>query len=171
MANLDKLPPDFKTPLQVQCVVTRRNQDRLEGLVQALVGTRVGWMTFSFYVPRKDDATGNAWSTLEERDATVREVMRLKEKYEGFVRNTAGSLKLMLSDTAKSITDHCPSRHFLLPLYLEGKRFVTPFCCYGNDVDCDRCGAWVVFHFAEKMGVPPGDHLALTWPEDLRPNL
>jgi hypothetical protein len=27
---------------------------------------------------------------------------------------------------------------------------VTPFCCYGNDVDCGRCGAWVVFSLAAK---------------------
>ncbi len=27
----------------------------------------------------------------------------------------------------------------------------TPFCCYGNDVDCDLCGAWAVFYIAAKM--------------------
>ncbi len=28
----------------------------------------------------------------------------------------------------------------------------TPFCCYGNDVDCGRCGAWVVFQLAAQFG-------------------
>jgi hypothetical protein len=23
---------------------------------------------------------------------------------------------------------------------------------YGNDVDCDRCGAWAVFHIAARLG-------------------
>ncbi len=34
-----------------------------------------------------------------------------------------------------------------------GDHFTTPFCCYGNDVDCDRCGAWAVFHIAAKLGI------------------
>jgi hypothetical protein len=37
-----------------------------------------------------------------------------------------------------------------MPLYVEGGEFVTPFCCYGNDVDCDLCGGWVVFYLAAK---------------------
>jgi len=39
----------------------------------------------------------------------------------------------------------------VLPLYLEGDHLTTPFCCYGNDVDCERCGGWVVFHLAAKL--------------------
>jgi hypothetical protein len=76
--------------------------------------------------------------------------MRMKACYPRFVRNSARSLALMLPPDAKRVTDACPARDGVLPLYLEGHRFVTPFCCYGNDVDCDRCGAWVVFHLAAK---------------------
>lgn len=150
MRNLSRLPTDFSTPVQVQCVVTRRNQDRLEELVDALRGTRVGWMTFSFYVPRADEASGDAWETNEERAAAVREVMRLKQRSPDFVRNSGRSLELMLPPHAKRVTDACPARDLILPLYLDGDRFVTPFCCYGNDVDCDRCGAWAVFHLAAR---------------------
>jgi hypothetical protein len=57
----------------------------------------------------------------------------------------------MLSENAKSVTGNCPSKKHMLPLYLEGKEFVMPYCCYGNDVDCDLCGAWVVFHIAAKL--------------------
>ena len=32
---------------------------------------------------------------------------------------------------------------------------MTPFCCYGNDVDCERCGAWIVFHLAARMEGAP----------------
>jgi hypothetical protein len=30
--------------------------------------------------------------------------------------------------------------------------FTTPFCCYGNDADCNRCGSWGVFAIAARMG-------------------
>jgi len=148
--NLSRIPEGFTTPVQVQCVVTKRNQHRLEELVVAVRQTRVGWMTFSFFVPRAGDTSADAWETNEERAGAVREVMRLKAAYPGFVRNSARMLELMLPPQCKQVTDACPARDNVLPLYLEGDHFTTPFCCYGNDVDCDRCGAWVVFNLAAK---------------------
>jgi MoaA/NifB/PqqE/SkfB family radical SAM enzyme len=155
MRTLSRLPEDFSTPVQVQCVVTRRNQDRLEELVQAVRETRAGWMTFSFYVPRAPapgaPSEPDAWETNEARAWAVGEAMRLQARYPGFVRNTARSLELMLPENARRVTDACPARQLVLPLYLEGDHFATPSCCYGNDVDCDRCGAWVVFHLAARL--------------------
>jgi len=150
--NLSNLPDGFSTPVQVQCVVTRRNQDRLEELVETVKTTQADWMTFSFYVPRAEDDSPDAWANVEERASAVREVQRLKAKYAGFVRNSALSLELMLPPYAQRVTDACPAHDAVLPLYLEGDHFTTPFCCYGNDVDCDRCGAWVVFHLAALQG-------------------
>ena len=149
--NLARIPEDFSSPVQVQCVVTKRNEKRLEELIEALREARVGWMTFSFYVPRADDTGADVWETNEERAFAVREVQRLKAKYPGFVRNTTRSLELMLPPHAERVTAACPARDNILPLYLEGDHFTTPFCCYGNDVDCTRCGAWVVFHLAARM--------------------
>ncbi len=60
----------------------------------------------------------------------------------------------MLPPHARRVTAACPARNFILPLYLEGDRFTTPFCCYGNAVDCTRCGAWVVFHLAARLEDP-----------------
>src|SRR5690606_8303109 len=40
LRTLDRLPPFFATPVQVQCVVTRRNEHRLAELVAALRATR-----------------------------------------------------------------------------------------------------------------------------------
>ena len=60
------------------------------------------------------------------------------------------------------MTAACPARDNVLPLYLEGDHFTTPFCCYGNDVDCARCGAWIVFHLAAKLG--PGEPAATEAP-------
>jgi MoaA/NifB/PqqE/SkfB family radical SAM enzyme len=155
LRNLARLPDDFSSPVQIQCVVTRQNQDRLEELVEALRATRVGWMTFSFYVPRRDEVDGNAWRDNVERLEAVQTVLRLKERFPRFIRNTTRSLELMLPENSKSVTDRCPAQELILPLYLEGDHFTTPFCCYGNDVDCERCGAWAVFHLAAKREWEP----------------
>jgi MoaA/NifB/PqqE/SkfB family radical SAM enzyme len=157
LRNLSGLAEGFSTPVQVQCVVTKRNQDRLEELVAALRGTRVRWMTFSFYVPRAGDTNSDAWASNEERAVAVREVMRLKAFYPSFVRNSARSLDLMLPPDCERITAACPAQDNVRPLWLEGDHFVTPFCCYGNDVDCERCGAWVVFSLAARLGAGAGD--------------
>ena len=152
LRTLSRRAEGFASPVQVQCVVTKRNQDRLSELVDALRAARVGWMTFSFYVPHARDSSDDAWTTNAERAAAVREVMRLKARHPGFVRNSTRSLELMLPPQCEQVTAACPSRDNVLPLWLEGDHFVTPFCCYGNDVECSRCGAWVVFNLAAKFG-------------------
>jgi len=151
MRTLGRVPEDFGPEVLVQCVVTRMNEDRLEDLVQALLPTRVKGLTFSFYVPTRGDRSPYAWESLARRDAAVLEVMRLKHRYPSLIRNRGRSLELMLSARARAVTDDCPSRKLVLPLYLEGRDFVTPYCCHGNDVDCDLCGAWVVFHLAARL--------------------
>jgi MoaA/NifB/PqqE/SkfB family radical SAM enzyme len=158
MRNLERLPSDLASPVQVQCTVTKRNQHRLEELVEAVKATRVGWMTFSFLVPRSDDRGEDAWADNHERAEAVREVMRLRGEHPGFVRNSMRSLELMLPPHAERITAACPARDVILPLYLDGDHFRTPFCCYGNDVDCDRCGAWAVFHIAARREGDPASH-------------
>jgi MoaA/NifB/PqqE/SkfB family radical SAM enzyme len=150
LRTLSRLPDGFASPVQVQCVVTRRNQDRLGEVVEAVRGTRAGWLTFSFYVPRAGDTGPDAWRDAEERAGAVREVMRLKALHAGLVRNSTRSLELMLPPDASRVTSDCPAHRLVLPLYLDGDRFRTPFCCYGNDVDCERCGAWIVFHLAAR---------------------
>lgn len=152
MKNLEALPADFQSPFQVQCVVTRSNQNRLEELVIRLMDSPVRWMTFSFLVPGADgEPNPDAWHNNKAREAAVRIVMALKEKYPGFIRNSTRSLELMFSPYAERVTAACPSRANILPLYLEGDHFTTPYCCYGNDVDCERCGAWAVFQIAAKL--------------------
>ncbi|MCX7178411.1 MAG: hypothetical protein NTX56_06405, partial [Proteobacteria bacterium] len=150
MRNLDRLAPDFVSTVQVQCVVTRRNQHRLDEFLTQLRETRAGWVNFSFYVPRLNDTSGNAWATNSERADAVGEILRLKQRHGGFVRNSTRSLELMLPPACDAVTARCPAQDAVLPLWLEDDHFATPFCCYGNDVDCSRCGAWVVFHLAAR---------------------
>ena len=108
-------------------------------------------MTFSFYVPTRKDTSDLTWGTLSRRDKAVHEVLRLKNKFPDFIWNRRRVLELTLSQNSKAVTDNCPSKKYVLPLYLEHGKFVQPFCCYGNDVDCDLCGAWVVFHIAAML--------------------
>lgn len=148
MANIARIPDPFASAVQVQCTVTTVNEDHLEELVEILLGSRVDWMTFSFYVPSSDDGSGLGWPTLAERMGAVEKVLELKRRHPAFVRNRTRALELMAPEHAPTVTAACPARAFVLPLYLDGDSLVTPYCCYGNDVDCDRCGAWVVFHIA-----------------------
>jgi len=149
MKNLSRLPADFPHVVQCQCVVTRKNEGVLREFVEIVRDSPFHHLTFSFHVPAKNDSTGNAWSTLEQRDSAVRRVLALKQEFGDVVRNRTRSLELMLSDNdPRQVTSRCPPREFILPLYLEGSKLVSPFCCYGDDVDCDRCGGWVVFETA-----------------------
>ncbi len=152
MKTLSRVPEDFPPTVMCQCVVSRANDGSLEDLVDILKGTRTEGMTFSFYSPPRNDTSDLTWGTTERRDRAVREVMRLKEKHRDFVWNNARALELTLSKNSRKVTDNCPSKKYVLPLYLEGNRFVRPYCCYGNDVDCDLCGGWVVFYLAGKLG-------------------
>jgi hypothetical protein len=151
MKTLSNIPDQFSSTIMCQCVVTRQNEDSLEELVKLLKPTRAEGMTFSFYVPTEIDTSAHTWGSLERRDRAVHMVMRLKKKYSDFIWNNSRTLELTLSENAKTVTDKCPSKSLVLPLYLEGGEFVTPFCCYGNDVNCDLCGAWVVFYLAARL--------------------
>jgi sulfatase maturation enzyme AslB (radical SAM superfamily) len=151
MKTLSRVPRNFGPTVMCQCVVTRKNEDMLEDLTNLLKPTRAEGLTFSFYVPPKIDNSDLTWGTLERRDPAVQKVMALKEEYPDFIWNNRLGLELTLSQNAKSVTDNCPSKKYVLPLYLQGQEFVSPFCCYGNDVNCDLCGAWVVFYLAAKL--------------------
>jgi hypothetical protein len=108
-------------------------------------------MTFSFYVPTHNDTSDLTWGSLERRDKAVETVITLKKKYPDFIWNKSRALELTTSQNAPAVTANCPSKQLVLPLYLEDNEFVTPFCCHGNDVDCDLCGSWVVFHLAARI--------------------
>lgn len=161
MKTIGSLPSDFESVVQVQCTVTATNYRYLEKLVRELITTRVQWMTFSFYVPSRNENSELAWSDNVARMKAVREVLRLKEEFPAFVRNRKRALELMAPRTAKKITDNCLAKKLILPLYLDSESFTTPFCCYGDDVDCNRCGAWIVFELAARSGLSVDELSAL----------
>ncbi len=154
MKTVAAIPDDFASTVMVQCVLHRENQHHLEELVLELQPTKTQGLAFSFYVPRAGEVSERAWETNEERETAIDIVFDLKRRYPGYIWNSSRSLDLMRARTAKLVTDNCPLLKTTLPLYIEGDDFTTPFCCYGNDVDCDRCGSWGVFSTATKVAGP-----------------
>ncbi len=154
MSTLAAVPDDFAPTVTIQCVVHRENQHRLEELARDLRETRAQGLVFGFLVPGAGEVSARAWQSVEEREQAVDIVCGLKRRYPGFIWNSTRSLELMRPATAKLVTDNCPLLSTTLPLYIEGREFSTPFCCYGNDVDCDRCGSWGVFAAAAKLPGP-----------------
>jgi len=155
MRMIKKVPLKFGSQVMCQCVVTKENENMLEDLVIRLMPTRFEGMTFSFYVPPANDNSTLTWGTAKRRDSAVLEALRLKKLYPDFIWNSTRTLELTLSENCKAVTDNCPSKKYVLPLYLGGEDFTIPFCCYGNDVDCDLCGAWVVFYIASLLEKNP----------------
>lgn len=154
LKTIAAVPKTFESTVMVQCVVHRQNQAHLGELVRQLEPTRLDGMTFSFLVPTTGEVSERAWSSVEERESALDIVFDLKRRYPKFIWNSARSLELMRPATSKLVTDACPLLTTTLPLYIEGDHFTTPFCCYGNDVNCDRCGAWGVFSTATKIKGP-----------------
>lgn len=155
--NLNNLPDDFTGDLQCGCCVTKKNEHVLEEFIEVLQKeTPLRGVNFTFYVPKKNDTTGLGWKDLEERDKVIKNLMALKKKYPNYILNNSMVLELMLSQNALEITNNCPVLNYMLPLYLGEEGFERPFCCYGNDVNCDMCGAWAVFHLALIIKLNPG---------------
>ncbi len=151
MKTLAGIPKQFRPKIICQCVVTKQNENALAELVEILRPSRADGMTFSFYVPSKNDTSNLTWDSLQQRDKAVDTVIELKKKYPDFIWNKSRALELTRSDNAPAVTTHCPSKRLVLPLYLEDGKFVIPYCCHGNDVNCDLCGSWVVFHLAARL--------------------
>lgn len=147
------------TTVMLQMVVTRKNAEGIEDFVEEVKDWPVDGLAFTFYVPRIADDSGFAWEDLRERDDVIRRTIAVKQAYPNLVKANVGALELMLSDCCIQSTgergEHCGMRG-VLPLYMgddEGGSFERTFCCYGNDVDCTRCGAYSVFNTAYQRGV------------------
>ncbi|MFX1324896.1 MAG: radical SAM protein [Promethearchaeota archaeon] len=163
--NLNNLPGDFQGDLQCNSVITKKNETYLEEFINVLKkDTPLRGVNFTFYVPRKIDTTGLSWESLQQRDLVIKDLMNLKKKYPKFILNNSMVLNLMLSGNAQNIVNDCPVKNYMLPLYLGKEGFERSFCCYGNDVNCDLCGAWAVFHLAALIKINPGWPINATSP-------
>jgi len=143
---------DDGTTVILQMTLTRLNADGIEPFVEEVKDWPVTGIAFTFYVPSLGDETGLGWEDLRERDLVVDRVMGVKRRFPERVKANIGALKLMKSGRCMEVTgehgETCGLRQ-MLPLYMgEGGNFERTFCCYGNNVDCTRCGAYAVFNGA-----------------------
>jgi MoaA/NifB/PqqE/SkfB family radical SAM enzyme len=157
-AVFDRDPTDGTT-VMLQMAVTRQNAPGLEEFLTEVSQWPINGVAFSFYVPVKNDQTGLDWKDLKERDRVLDRVIALKKQYPHVVKSHIPTLEMMKSDVALESTgengENCILRRDTLPLYMgDGGQFEKPFCCYGNDVDCTKCGAYAVFNraYLEQQG-------------------
>jgi len=151
--------PNDGTTVMLQMTVTKENAPGIEAFVEEVKDWPVTGIAFTFYVPSLGESSVLAWDDLRERDAVIDQVIAVKRKYPDRVKTNIGALELMKSDRALSVTgtagETCGLRQ-MLPLYMgEGGNFERTFCCYGNNVDCSRCGAYAVFNgaFHRRAGI------------------
>lgn len=152
--------PNDGTIVMLQMTITRQNAPGIEEFVETVKDWPISGVAFTFYVPTQHDESNLTWQDLRDRDEVVRRVIAVKRKYPDVVKSNVGALELMLSDRCLEVTgehgETCALRQ-MLPLYMgEGGNFERTFCCYGNDVDCTRCGAYGVFNSAwhRRIGTP-----------------
>lgn len=149
-AIFDRDPEDGTTVI-LQMALTRQNAPFVEEFVEVVKDWPIDGIAFTFYVPGKDEHSGLAWQDLEERDKVIDRVIALKHRYP-LIKSNVGALELMKSDRCLHFTgangESCLLKN-VLPLYVgDGGRFERTFCCYGNNVDCARCGAYAAFNAA-----------------------
>ena len=152
--------PNDGTTVMLQMTVTRENAPGIEAFVEEVKDWPVTGIAFTFYVPSVGDETNLGWSDLRERDPVIDQVIAVERKYPDRVKTNIGALELMKSDRSMEVTgehgETCGLRNGMLPLYMgEGGNFERTFCCYGNNVDCTRCGAYAVFngHYHRTAGI------------------
>ncbi len=144
------------TMVIVQMVITRQNESGVEEFVEQVKDWPLDGITFTFYVPNRNDESGLDWLDLADRDAAVDRVIALKRKYPRLIKAHIGTLEMMKADVALEHTgqegENCVLLGNALPLYMgDGGEFERTFCCYGNDVDCSRCGSYLVFNAAHHI--------------------
>ena len=149
------------TTVMLQMTVTKKNAGSMEQFVDEVEQWPVSGIAFTFYVPGKDEKSEFAWDNLVQRDDVISTLLQLKRRHP-MIKSNVGALRMMFSDKALTATgaagENCSLKR-MLPLYVgEGGRFERTFCCYGNDVECSRCGAYAVFNSAFKRDRGEGVH-------------
>lgn len=148
------------TTVMIQMTVTKKNSDYIEAFVKEVEQWPINGIAFTFYVPDRGEVSECAWQDLLERDLVIRHLIELKPSHP-MIRSNVGALRLLLSDRSLNSTgvegENCRLKK-MLPLYVgDGGVFERTFCCYGNNADCSRCGAYAVFNSAYHRGTEDSD--------------
>ncbi|MEX0943664.1 MAG: hypothetical protein WD002_14095 [Pseudomonadales bacterium] len=143
------------TTVILQIVITKQNAPLIEDFLESVMDWPVDGVAFTFYVPGREEEGEHCWTDLDlrERDEVVDRVIDLKRRYP-FITSSTETLNLLYSDRCLNATgshgENCELRN-VLPLYVvAGGQLERTFCCYGNNVDCSRCGSYPAFNAARK---------------------
>lgn len=82
--------------------------------------------------------------TMEERDAVLERLLKLKDAYPNTFAIDRSVLELMHSSRSRAVTDHCVFAKRASAFDPTGIR--KEKCMLGNKADCDRCGCVVPFY-------------------------
>ena len=139
------------TTVMLQMTLTRGNAPAMEAFVEEVHDWPIDGIAFTFFVPQVDQHDELSWDDLRERDKVIERLIRLKKTYP-IIKANVEALRMMYSDRCLKATglrgENCSMKK-MLPLYIgDGGSFERTFCCYGNNVDCSRCGAYAVFNNA-----------------------
>jgi Fe-coproporphyrin III synthase len=137
----------------VSYCITRQNAHCIERMVEEWAPI-AGGFTFDFYTPTegKDDPL---WIPLQERDAIIDRLFALRRAYPDSLKVTEPALRLMVSDTAATVTKDClfAKKAFAYTALGQPKEK----CMMGAKADCSRCGCIVPFylHSLTHRSLPP----------------
>jgi len=142
---------DGTTTVILQMAVMKSTAHSIEAFVESIADWPIDGVAFTFYVPTAGEQSELAWETNDERDEVIDRVIALKRRYPDLVKSSPATLELMKSHHCSGyVGEHCALKA-VLPLYVgDGGVFERTFCCYGNDVDCERCGSYAVFNAARR---------------------
>lgn len=136
--------------------VTPLNESYLEQFAEEIGEWNVAGLYVSFFTPSKDGKSLWRWPRLEDRDGAVYKLIELKRRHPNFVVNPMPSIEFMLSEAARGVVKECDVVKRCISLEHDLSR---RYCCFGNDADCEFCGAPTVFikHAHRKGLLTSGD--------------
>jgi MoaA/NifB/PqqE/SkfB family radical SAM enzyme len=132
-------------PVILSMAISEFNEHTIEDLIEEWrhVPNVESW-TFDFFTPiRGLELDAEQWMGFEKRDRIVDRLIAVKHKYPDLIATSEEALRLMRSDTCKSVTNSCAFRErstAYSPRMEEKEQ-----CMMGEKADCDRCGCVVPF--------------------------
>lgn len=131
---------DYASPVYLGTVINRLNKNYLEEIVTEWQTTNVAGINFDFHSPTtlRDPLS----LAPAERDQTIRELQRLKAKYQNFILLSETVLKLLRSQNSSQVTKDCPLPKHVQSFDAAGQ--VKKPCILAG-VSCQNCGCIIPF--------------------------
>lgn len=129
--------------VKIACVLSKENYHCIEDMLEEWKKTKVRGIIFDFYTP-VDGIKDDLWIEWDLRDKILDKLLKLKEKYGGFIWNSEVLLNAMKAKNASKVTKRCILPKATFSMDPKGKRKIP--CILGEKADCIRCGCIVPFY-------------------------